>query len=94
MYVRNKFLPLSFFFLHTGTSPNPSGLYVETCHVLISECGVALNIPDAEHGRTAAHWATYYHRDDILAELIIAGIYMYKSQHENSASTTQYQTYM
>ena len=42
--------------------------------MLISECGVALEISDAEHGRTAAHWATYYHRDDILAELIIAGI--------------------
>ena len=59
--------------LYIGTSPNPSGLYVETCRVLIQECGVTLETPDVEHGRTAAHWATYYHRDDILAELIIAG---------------------
>ena len=41
--------------------------------MLINECGVALETPDIEHGRTAAHWATYYHKDDILAELIIAG---------------------
>ena len=41
--------------------------------MLIHECGVALETPDIEHGRTAAHWATYYHKDDILAELIIAG---------------------
>ena len=41
--------------------------------MLIQECGVALESPDIEHGRTAAHWATYYHRDDILVELIVAG---------------------
>ena len=43
--------------------------------MLIQECGVALETPDIQYGRTAAHWATYYHRDDILGELIIAGTY-------------------
>ena len=59
--------------VNSGTNANPNGLYAETCRVLIQQCNVALETPDVTYGRTAAHWATYYHRDDILAELIIAG---------------------
>ena len=50
--------------------------------MLIHQCGVVLETPDVNYGRTAAHWATYYHRDDILEELIIAGMYMRERKRE------------
>jgi len=35
--------------------------------------GAELDIADTSYGRTAAHWAVYYQRDDILRLLIEAG---------------------
>lgn len=58
--------------LYIGTEVNPGGHYLETCQLLV-QYGIQLETADLSNGRTAAHWATYYHRDDILAELIIAG---------------------
>ena len=59
-----------------GTEVNPNGNYLETCQLLV-QYGIALESADQSHGRTAAHWAIYYHRDDILAELVIAGKLVY-----------------
>ena len=56
-----------------GTGANPVGLHLEMCKMLV-QSGVYLDTPDLTYGRTAAHWATYYHREDILTELIIAGV--------------------
>jgi len=41
---------------------------------VLVQAGAYLETADLTYGRTASHWATYYHRDDILAELIIAGV--------------------
>ena len=57
----------------TGTEVNPDGQYLEVCQLLI-QYGVVLESVDHAYSRTAAHWSVYYHRDDILGELIIAGI--------------------
>ena len=56
-----------------GTGANPVGLHMEVCQMLV-QSGVYLDTADLTYGRTAAHWATYYHREDILTELIIAGV--------------------
>ncbi len=49
-----------------------SGRYMECCSLLI-QGGAELEIADTIYGRTAAHWAVYYHRNDILATLIESG---------------------
>ena len=59
-------------FTYVGTAINPGGHYVETCQLLV-QYGIQLETADQTHGRTAAHWTVYYHVDDILTELIIAG---------------------
>ena len=41
---------------------------------MLVQSGIYLDTADLTYGRTAAHWATYYHREDILTELIIAGM--------------------
>ena len=61
------FLPVA------GTGANPDGLHLEVCQMLV-QSGVYMDTADLTYGRTAAHWATYYHREDILTELIIAGM--------------------
>ncbi len=58
--------------MYAGTEVNPSGHYLETCQLLV-KYGISLESADVSNGRTAAHWATYYHRDDILSELMFAG---------------------
>ena len=54
------------------TDPTPTSRHVECCTLLI-QGGAELEIADTTYGRTAAHWAVYYHRDDILSVLIEAG---------------------
>ena len=48
------------------------GQYAECCSLLV-QCGAELETSDTSNGRTASHWAVYYHRSDILAVLIDAG---------------------
>ncbi len=55
-----------------GTGVNPSGGYLEVCQLLV-QSGAILETPDTTYGRTATHWAVYYHLADILVELIISG---------------------
>ena len=62
-----------YFLPAAGTGANPDGLHLEVCQMLV-QSGVYLDTADLTYGRTAAHWATYYHREDILTELIIAGM--------------------
>ncbi len=57
----------------SGTGVNPAGNYLEVCRLLI-QSGAVLETPDTTYGRTAAHWAVYYHIADILVELILSGI--------------------
>ena len=40
---------------------------------MLVQYGVLLETADITYGRTAAHWAVYYLREDILVELIILG---------------------
>ena len=47
--------------MFSGTEANPSGLYLETCRLLV-QYGISLETADLNNGRTAAHWATYYHK--------------------------------
>ena len=56
----------------TSESSQLSGRHVECCALLV-QAGAELEIADTTYGRTAAHWAVYYHRDDILSVLIEAG---------------------
>ena len=62
-----------YFLPAAGTGANPDGLHLEVCQMLV-QSGAYLDTADLTYGRTAAHWATYYHREDILTELIIAGM--------------------
>ena len=51
---------------------NPNGRYADCCTLLI-QGGAELETVDTSYGRTAAHWAVYYHRDDVLSVLIEGG---------------------
>ena len=52
---------------------NPTGLYQECLQLLLETRVVDLDIVDTVYGRTAAHWAVYYKRHDLLLQLMSAG---------------------
>ena len=41
---------------------------------VLIQAGCDLSLVDQQYGRSAAHWAAFYHREDIFTELIIAGM--------------------
>ena len=43
---------------------------------VLIQAGCDLSLVDRQYGRSAAHWAAFYHREDIFTELIIAGMYV------------------
>ena len=43
---------------------------------VLIQAGCDLSLVDQQYGRSAAHWAAFYHREDIFTELIIAGMYV------------------
>jgi ankyrin repeat protein len=51
---------------------NQRGQFNEVVQLLV-QIGCDVNAIDDQYGRTAAHWAVYYHKEDILMELLIAG---------------------
>jgi ankyrin repeat protein len=55
-----------------GTGVNPTGLYQECVQLLLETGVVDLDIVDTVYGRTAAHWAVYYKRHDLLLQLMSA----------------------
>lgn len=57
-----------------GTGANPDGMYVETVQLLLQVSAQPLDTVDTKYGRTAAHWAVFYKRHDLLAQLIYAGL--------------------
>ena len=57
-----------------GTGVNPDGLYPETLQLLLQMPGLDLHTADTSYGRTAAHWAVFYKRHDLLVQLILAGV--------------------
>lgn len=52
---------------------NSEGMYVETVQLLLQVSPQPLDTVDTKYGRTAAHWAVFYKRHDLLAQLIYAG---------------------
>ena len=45
---------------------------------LLVQAGSNLGQADEQYGRTPVHWAIYYHKADILTELLIAGTFITK----------------
>ena len=48
------------------------GQFAEVIQLLI-QVGCDVNAVDDQYGRTSGHWAVFYHKEDILMELLIAG---------------------
>lgn len=59
--------------VYVGTGANSEGMYVETVQLLLQVSPQPLDTVDTKYGRTAAHWAVFYKRHDLLAQLIYAG---------------------
>ena len=59
--------------MHVGSEgADPQGRYADCC-VLLLQGGAEVETADTTYGRTAAHWAVYYQREDILTVLLEAG---------------------
>lgn len=59
--------------VYVGAGASSDGMYVETVQLLLQVPGQPVDTVDTKYGRTAAHWAVYYKRHDLLAQLIYAG---------------------